>query len=130
MFAWCAGNAWQADHIKAVHLGGGLCDITNFRTLCTCCHADVTAKQARDRAKHADAGHTRGIPEMFEAARDNGGRIGGAGASASGSQQGEVAQMGKPKRKAAVKVRSGAGDPPKKARNLAEFFRNSKARPF
>jgi hypothetical protein len=45
-----AGNAWQADHIKPVHLGGGLCDITNFRTLCTVCHAKVTKQQAADRA--------------------------------------------------------------------------------
>ena len=33
-----------------MHLGGGLCDITNFRTLCTVCHAKVTKRQAAERA--------------------------------------------------------------------------------
>ena len=32
------GNAWQADHIVPVYMGGGLCDIDNLRTLCTLCH--------------------------------------------------------------------------------------------
>lgn len=32
------GNAWQADHIVPVYKGGGLCDLDNFRTLCTVCH--------------------------------------------------------------------------------------------
>ena len=32
------GNAWQADHIVPVYQGGGLCDLDNFRTLCTVCH--------------------------------------------------------------------------------------------
>lgn len=44
------GNAWQADHIVAVYLGGGLCGLENLRTLCTACHQDVTKQQAKDRA--------------------------------------------------------------------------------
>lgn len=61
----CAGNAWQADHIKAVHLGGGLCDITNFRTLCTVCHMRVTKEQATRRAQLRAAGNTHTITALF-----------------------------------------------------------------
>jgi hypothetical protein len=64
-----AGNAWQADHIKAVHLGGGLCDITNFRTLCTVCHAAVTKQQAKDRARHRAAMNTRSLEEVFASSK-------------------------------------------------------------
>lgn len=39
------GALWQADHIVAVADGGGECDLSNFRTLCTVCHASVTAGQ-------------------------------------------------------------------------------------
>lgn len=42
-----AGNLWHADHIVAVHAGGGECGIENMRTLCVVCHADVTAQQAK-----------------------------------------------------------------------------------
>lgn len=38
------GMAWQADHIRPVYQGGGLCDIDNMRTLCTACHAGETAR--------------------------------------------------------------------------------------
>lgn len=44
------GNAWQADHIVPVYRGGGECEVENLRTLCTCCHAEVTAQQSKERA--------------------------------------------------------------------------------
>lgn len=37
------GHLWQADHIVPVVEGGGECDISNMRTLCTDCHKDETA---------------------------------------------------------------------------------------
>ncbi|KAL5725896.1 DNA helicase [Ranunculus cassubicifolius] len=43
------GNAWHADHIVAVHKGGGECMLENMRTLCVACHKEVTANQAKDR---------------------------------------------------------------------------------
>ena len=45
------GHAWQADHVLAVHRGGGSCGVGNLRTLCVPCHAAVTAGQARERAR-------------------------------------------------------------------------------
>lgn len=44
------GYLWHADHIKPVFQGGGMCTIENLRTLCVPCHADVTKKQAAQRA--------------------------------------------------------------------------------
>lgn len=44
------GQAWHADHILAVFEGGGACDMDNLRTLCVACHAEVTRKQASQRA--------------------------------------------------------------------------------
>eukprot|EP01138_Halocafeteria_seosinensis_P008091 gb/GECG01008267.1/.p1 GENE.gb/GECG01008267.1/~~gb/GECG01008267.1/.p1 ORF type:complete len:1555 (+),score=193.94 gb/GECG01008267.1/:1-4665(+) len=38
------GSYWQADHIVPVVEGGGSCGWTNFRTLCTSCHRQVTAE--------------------------------------------------------------------------------------
>ena len=35
----------QADHMRAVYEGGGLCDLENLRTLCGACHLRVTAEQ-------------------------------------------------------------------------------------
>ncbi|KAF8399557.1 hypothetical protein HHK36_015424 [Tetracentron sinense] len=43
------GNAWHADHIVPVYLGGGECRLENMRTLCVACHADVTAAQRAER---------------------------------------------------------------------------------
>ncbi|KAG9129521.1 hypothetical protein Leryth_013110 [Lithospermum erythrorhizon] len=43
------GNAWHADHIVPVYLGGGECRLENMRTLCVACHADVTSAQCADR---------------------------------------------------------------------------------
>ncbi|KAI5067217.1 hypothetical protein GOP47_0017745 [Adiantum capillus-veneris] len=45
------GNAWHADHIVAVHQGGGECTLRNMRTLCVVCHAKVTIEQNRKRRK-------------------------------------------------------------------------------
>ena len=44
------GSFWQADHLVAVHEGGGCCGIGNLRTLCSPCHAKVTKAQAKRRA--------------------------------------------------------------------------------
>mmetsp|Transcript_28148 Transcript_28148/g.45196 ORF Transcript_28148/g.45196 Transcript_28148/m.45196 type:complete len:935 (-) Transcript_28148:1633-4437(-) len=41
------GDFWQADHINPVALGGGQCDMLNFRTLCTPCHKRETSKLRR-----------------------------------------------------------------------------------
>uniref|UniRef100_A0A803M0X5 DNA annealing helicase and endonuclease ZRANB3 n=1 Tax=Chenopodium quinoa TaxID=63459 RepID=A0A803M0X5_CHEQI len=43
------GNAWHADHIIAVFIGGGECTLENMRTLCVACHAAVTAAQRTQR---------------------------------------------------------------------------------
>uniref|UniRef100_A0A803L9E9 DNA annealing helicase and endonuclease ZRANB3 n=1 Tax=Chenopodium quinoa TaxID=63459 RepID=A0A803L9E9_CHEQI len=43
------GNAWHADHIIAVFMGGGECTLENMRTLCVACHAAVTAAQRTQR---------------------------------------------------------------------------------
>lgn len=43
------GCFWQADHIVAVHEGGGECGLDNYRTLCDTCHAKVTAAQGDKR---------------------------------------------------------------------------------
>ncbi|QDZ20471.1 SNF2-like DNA helicase [Chloropicon primus] len=45
------GNAWQADHVVAVFQGGGCAGLDNMRTLCVCCHKEVTAEQAKLRAR-------------------------------------------------------------------------------
>ena len=45
------GSFWQADHLVAVHEGGGCCGLANLRTLCTPCHVKVTRAQAGQRAK-------------------------------------------------------------------------------
>lgn len=54
-----------------MHLGGGLCDITNFRTLCTICHARVTKEQATRRAQMRAAGNTRTITALFSSQNDS-----------------------------------------------------------
>lgn len=62
------GALWQADHIVAVSEGGGECDLSNFRTLCTVCHEKVTAGQrsgAKDRKLAAAAQGTRDIRKFF-----------------------------------------------------------------
>uniref|UniRef100_A0ABM5F498 DNA annealing helicase and endonuclease ZRANB3 isoform X1 n=1 Tax=Pogona vitticeps TaxID=103695 RepID=A0ABM5F498_9SAUR len=45
------GLFWQVDHIKPVYSGGGQCSIENLQTLCTVCHKERTAKQAKERSQ-------------------------------------------------------------------------------
>ena len=43
-------SLWQADHIVEVVMGGGLCGLENYQTLCTACHKEKTADLAKRRA--------------------------------------------------------------------------------
>ncbi|XP_053327400.1 DNA annealing helicase and endonuclease ZRANB3 [Spea bombifrons] len=43
------GQFWQVDHIRPVYGGGGQCSLDNLQTLCTVCHKERTAKQAKER---------------------------------------------------------------------------------
>ncbi|XP_075613328.1 DNA annealing helicase and endonuclease ZRANB3 isoform X4 [Balearica regulorum gibbericeps] len=45
------GQFWQADHIRPVYSGGGQCSLENLQTLCTVCHRERTAKQAKERSQ-------------------------------------------------------------------------------
>ncbi|XP_073926741.1 DNA annealing helicase and endonuclease ZRANB3 isoform X3 [Castor canadensis] len=45
------GHFWQVDHIKPVYEGGGQCSLDNLQTLCTICHKQRTARQAKDRSQ-------------------------------------------------------------------------------
>lgn len=45
---------WHADHIIPVADGGGECDLSNLRTLCTPCHKKITASWRKKRKKHAE----------------------------------------------------------------------------
>lgn len=49
------GHLWQADHIVPVIEGGGECDLSNIRTLCTACHKRATADLAARRAEQRRA---------------------------------------------------------------------------
>jgi 5-methylcytosine-specific restriction endonuclease McrA len=40
-------SLWDADHVIPVAEGGGECDLDNLRTLCLCCHREVTADLRR-----------------------------------------------------------------------------------
>ena len=50
------GSFWQVDHVRPVADGGGCCGLANLRTLCTPCHAQVTARAAGQRAADRRAG--------------------------------------------------------------------------
>ena len=45
-----AKRLWEADHIIPVYLGGGLCGLDGYRTLCLWCHRTHTAEQAKHRS--------------------------------------------------------------------------------
>ncbi|XP_058157071.1 DNA annealing helicase and endonuclease ZRANB3 isoform X2 [Dasypus novemcinctus] len=45
------GLFWQVDHIKPVYSGGGQCSLDNLQTLCTVCHKERTARQAKERSQ-------------------------------------------------------------------------------
>ncbi|KAM6332718.1 DNA annealing helicase and endonuclease ZRANB3 isoform 2-T3 [Podargus strigoides] len=45
------GQFWQVDHIRPVYSGGGQCSLENLQTLCTACHRERTAKQAKERSQ-------------------------------------------------------------------------------
>ncbi|KAM4697906.1 DNA annealing helicase and endonuclease ZRANB3 [Rhinophrynus dorsalis] len=45
------GQFWQVDHIRPVYGGGGQCSLDNLQTLCTVCHKERTAKQAKERSR-------------------------------------------------------------------------------
>lgn len=45
------GHFWQVDHIKPVYEGGGQCSLDNLQTLCTVCHKERTARQAKERSR-------------------------------------------------------------------------------
>ncbi|KAK6483014.1 DNA annealing helicase and endonuclease ZRANB3 [Huso huso] len=45
------GLFWQVDHIRPVYGGGGQCSLDNLQTLCTVCHKERTAKQAKERSQ-------------------------------------------------------------------------------
>nr|XP_058909654.1 DNA annealing helicase and endonuclease ZRANB3 isoform X1 [Kogia breviceps] len=48
------GHFWQVDHIKPVSGGGGQCSLDNLQTLCTICHKERTARQAKERSQKPD----------------------------------------------------------------------------
>jgi len=64
------GCAWNADHIRAVHLGGGGCGVLNARTLCVPCHAGVTKAQAEARAAGRKAAKRRAAAGLGQATLD------------------------------------------------------------
>ncbi|XP_040214032.1 DNA annealing helicase and endonuclease ZRANB3 isoform X1 [Rana temporaria] len=45
------GQFWQVDHIRPVYGGGGQCSLDNLQTLCTVCHRERTARQAKERSQ-------------------------------------------------------------------------------
>ena len=67
------GDAWEVDHVSAVHQGGGQCGDDNLRLLCRPCHKRITAAQATERSrkvqqkrKRAAAAGAPGVTEPCE----------------------------------------------------------------
>ena len=62
------GDFWQPDHIVPVAEGGGECDMSNFRTLCTPCHINETKalhKRLKDKRLRECAKGTKDIRVFF-----------------------------------------------------------------
>eukprot|EP00750_Incisomonas_marina_P006400 INCI14533.1.p1 GENE.INCI14533.1~~INCI14533.1.p1 ORF type:complete len:656 (+),score=80.35 INCI14533.1:292-1968(+) len=62
-----AGDFWQADHIIPVSEGGGECDMDNFRTLCSKCHAketEVLRQRLKLRPKNSLAASGKGMKSI------------------------------------------------------------------
>jgi 5-methylcytosine-specific restriction endonuclease McrA len=62
------GDLWQADHHIPVAEGGGECDISNYRTLCTACHIKETRelqKRLKERKLESAARGSKDIRQMF-----------------------------------------------------------------
>lgn len=57
------GSFWQADHILAVADGGGCCGLSNLRTLCSPCHAKVTAAQVGGRVARRQHSRSVGVAD-------------------------------------------------------------------
>lgn len=50
-WSWQGNCLWQPDHILPVVDGGGMCGLSNYRTLCSPCHLAVTTVGRRALAK-------------------------------------------------------------------------------
>eukprot|EP00943_MAST-04B_sp_MAST-4B-sp1_P000459 g459.t1 len=62
------GDFWQVDHICPVAEGGGECDLSNFRTLCTPCHLKETKelhKRLKQKRLNESAKGTKDIRKFF-----------------------------------------------------------------
>ena len=62
------GDFWQPDHIVPVAEGGGECDMSNIRTLCTPCHINETKalhKRLKDKRLRQCAKGTKDIRVFF-----------------------------------------------------------------
>lgn len=58
---------WENDHVIPVVEGGGLCDLSGYRTLCIPCHREATAalaKRRADRRRSADGQSSLPMSEM------------------------------------------------------------------
>ena len=42
---------WEADHLKSVHKGGGMCSLDNYVTACYRCHLSKTKKENEELRK-------------------------------------------------------------------------------
>jgi hypothetical protein len=54
-------NYTEADHIIPVVEGGGLCDLSGYRSLCRACHQDATAGLAARRGRRRPPPAGRGL---------------------------------------------------------------------
>jgi 5-methylcytosine-specific restriction endonuclease McrA len=59
-------DAWEADHILPVFLGGGACDISNFQTLCKECHKEKSQMLSHLAAISSQASSICAQPLTYE----------------------------------------------------------------